>query len=674
MAGFIRRYSDFVGAEIITQIEGVVIIDLPPPGAINGVSTGTVALVGEFPDMTYALDVDPTGAVLSKPRAVDITSGQDLIDKVGGFDDTIGQFGGDLGNGFVELRNKKFARLVVVPINMASATGIRIWRKLATNVSATSAVPVVAVAGGVINAGREFKLANGLDRLRVAKRVIFSDAPAYASDIDGAITNSGTPAATQTFTSAGGLFATRGVKEGDALVLGVIGGAGPLGANADTYRVVSVTSETVLVVQKQNGANFDWTTGTAQPWRLHVAAVADTGADHQLSEAAGYTIPVRPLTDGQGTGSDAADGTWAASAALSPIVAPPALAADSADPLSGLAAAVTPTGGVVFVAALQKKNAPNSATIESAYSAALTALLDASEPARSVSHVWAARKSSNIRSLLRTHALNASSSGRGRTVGVAPEVDTLVAATVLGSAAPGVGATRAERVFYSWPGVLTFVPEAAGIKLATADGRTTEDGVLDGTSDGWLAAILSNLPPERNPGEGTRTVQSVMSPVLGLQRGVPTLTMNDYILFRQGGIAAPRVDRAVGTIFQSGITSSITSGEKNINRRRMADFIQDSWAERMVGLSKLPLTEQLKGTILTETDDFMQELLSPDNPPAQRISGYQVDGKSGNTAALEAKGIFVTILRVRTLATADFIVLQTEIGEGVVLVSEVSAA
>ena len=50
MAGFIRRYGNFPGTETITLIEGVVIVDLPPPGSITGLSTGTVGLVGEFAD------------------------------------------------------------------------------------------------------------------------------------------------------------------------------------------------------------------------------------------------------------------------------------------------------------------------------------------------------------------------------------------------------------------------------------------------------------------------------------------------------------------------------------------------------------------------------------------------------------------------------------------------
>ena len=44
-----------------------------------------------------------------------------------------------------------------------------------------------------------------------------------------------------------------------------------------------------------------------------------------------------------------------------------------------------------------------------------------------------------------------------------------------------------------------------------------------------------------------------------------------------------------------------------------------------------------------------------------------MDDKSGNTPALNAAGIYVVIGRVKTLSTADFIVFQTEVGEGVTI-------
>ena len=106
MPGFIRRFTSVPTLEQITAIEGVIIVDLPPPGAIRGIGTGVVALVGEFPDNTYACRVDSTGAVTSYPRAVDIFTGQDLLNKLGTLDATLGDFGGDGGNGHEALRNK----------------------------------------------------------------------------------------------------------------------------------------------------------------------------------------------------------------------------------------------------------------------------------------------------------------------------------------------------------------------------------------------------------------------------------------------------------------------------------------------------------------------------------------------------------------------------------------
>ena len=88
----------------------------------------------------------------------------------------------------------------------------------------------------------------------------------------------------------------------------------------------------------------------------------------------------------------------------------------------------------------------------------------------------------------------------------------------------------------------------------------------------------------------------------------------------------------------------------------MADFIQDSLAQRLVQFSKLPLTDSLKDSAVGETNAFLVDLLSPNNPPAQRINGFLIDDVSGNTPDLEAKGIFVIVVKVRTLATADFIV------------------
>lgn len=662
MSGFIRRYGFSPGVETITLIEGVVIVDLPPPGAINGQSSGVVGMVGEFADMTYATSVDSTGAVTTKAQPVEVTSGQDMLDKVGGFVSTIGNFGNAGGNGFEAVRNKRFTRLVLVPVNLASAGAGRVWRDLPTNLSATQAVPTVPLLGGRVEAGRGF--VSGANRVMLGARVNFTALGHYKNAIDGAVTAAGSAAATQTFNSATGGFLTAYnggvVPKGAILVVGQIGGAGALGANAATYRVtVAAASNTALVVEKMDGSSFDWTTGTALPYRLHVDTDADSSgatSDSKLTDTAGYTVPCRPL-----------DATIAAATNCTPVIVPSAGTATTWDPLSGLALRSHQSSGFVYTATVQAVNAANDSAIDALYATAIDSLAQDLAPARDVNIVFAARTSSTITNKLKSHVLETSGTGLGRIAVTAPNLQTVSAATAQGDAAPGVGANRAERVIYTWPGVQTFIPEAEGVSLGTANGSPTTDGILDTRGDGWMAAVLSNLPPERNPGQSGEPVTTVLAPVLGIQRGVSALSMGDYINMRTTGIAALRMDRTTGPVFQSGITSSLVSGQKNIARRRMADFIQDSVSQSIVPFSKQPLTQSLKDSVVGEIDAFLNQLKSPSNPAAQRIVDYGIDDKSGNTPALEARGIFVVVARVRTLASADSIVLQTEVGEGVTI-------
>lgn len=667
MAGFIRRYGFFPGTEVITQIEGVVIVDLPPPGSIQGVQTGTVCVVGEFQNAQYAVSVNSSGVASANYQPVEIFSGQDLLDKVGGFDERIGQFGNAMGNGFVEVRNKRFPRLVVVPIdNITPAAGtqgtLRVWRDLPTNTSASAATPAVPMSPAQVQAGRQFG-AGGVN-CRMASVVNFSDDAAIASGTDGAVTAAGAPALTQSIDMASADFITAGVAEGDILVLGVIGAAGAQGANARTYRIVSVTDLNTLVVQRLDGATFDWTSGTGLAWRVHPRATADSSSaeGHQFNEGAGYTVLARPLT-----------ATIAAGTLVTPTVVPTAATATTWDPLSGLGGAIHPSTALTYDADVHAANAANSALMDTRYQTAIDATLNDEYPSRDINIIVSARKSSTIRNKLRSNVLVASERGLTRRTILSPQVNQATLATVLGSGDPGVGANRSDRCDYSWPGVRTSIPEAVGFSLATSDAKTTDDGILDVTADTWLASVEANLPPERNPGQAAPPVPSLMAPVLAFARGMPKLGMPEYTQLRAAGVCAPRFDKTAGPIFQSGVTTSLVSGEKNIFRRRMADFIQDSISARLVQLCKLPLTEALKDSEVAEVVSFCEELLSRDNPAAQRIADYEIDDRSGNTAAREAQGIFVIITRVRLTPTQDFIVIQSEIGEGVVISSVVSS-
>lgn len=664
--GFTRRFSQFPGIDVLSEIEGVVTVDQAPSGQIGGVSSGVACLVGEFSDCTLAVAVDSSGVVTTRPQPTEVFGPQDQADKLGGWDETIGEFGGDHGNGFVELKNKTFARLVVVPVNLTSSRGARLWRKLPTNVSATSPTPVVPVSGATVPAGREFK--SGNNRVRTAKRVQFSSTPEFLIGTDGAVTAAGSAAATQSFTSAGGGFTTvtrpdgtKGVKAGDIFVLGVIGGAGGLGTNADTYRVNAVTSDTVLSIEKQSGATFDWVTATALPWRIHVSETADTGGAATITAAGSYSVPMRPL-----------DASIAAATTVSPTVAPPALTALSADPLSGLALKTDPTTGLVFTANVQTPNIGSTAELDALYALAIDALIDDDIPEREVTHVWAARSSSAIDTKGSAHVAAQKQTGVGRLWLFAPPLDTTSLSTVLGDTAPGSGAHRARENVINWPGVQTFVPEAVGTNVKGADGLLYKDGKLDTPSTSWDAAILSQLAPERNPGQARDPVKTIMSPAFAIQRGVSGLGIGQYTQLKAKGVMAPRLDRDSGMIFQSGVTRSLIAGEREIYTRRFSFFVEDNVASFLSPFTKELLTEALKDDIVGAIHDFFDGLLSPNNTSAARIRGFSVDPVGGNTEQLGNAGIFVVQYSVEMLLIANTIVQQASIGYGVLDIAQLS--
>lgn len=681
MAGFTRRYGFYPGVETLSQIEGVVILDLPPPGSVTGLGTGVAAFVGEFADMKHATTFDNAGVISTRYVPQEIFSSRDLIDKVGGFDPTLGDFGRGEGNGYAKLSGKSFSRLVIVPVNLCSAQGARFFRSLPLCTSPTDPTPIVPVSGGRVDAGREFRI--GAARIKIGRRVEFTARAPIATGVGGA-TNTGASAATQVFDADAGFDwstidrgdGTLGARVGDILVLNNAEAA-ESSEDHGTYRVATVPGAgNAITVQRLDGTNFAWIGSSPVPWRLHFGTDADsapervigavTSGGYAFAAAGAYTVPIRPMTNASGAQST---GTLTAGGLMVPAVVPPATDFFAPDVLADLGGALHPTTATDFTVGVQGINAPSSATMDAPYLAAFDALISEDLPARDVNIVTSCRHSTGINAKVRSHVLAAAAVGVGRVGVISPPVTTLTTVAARADAAPGVGANRDERIIYTWPGAVTQVPEALGTLLPTADGDTTTDGLLDEAFNAYMVSILSNLPPERNPGQAADPIPRVLSGVLGIQRGVVGLSMSDYIAMKASGIAGLRIDRRVGAVVQSGVTTSLTSGRRNINRRRMADHIQDSVAQRLLDFSKLPITSQWKDTIVGEIDAYLLGLLSPDNPPAQRIAGYLIDDKSGNTDDLEAQGIFVVIGKVRTLATGDTIVFQTEIGEGVLTVS-----
>lgn len=672
-AGFIRRYTTLPALETITQIEGVVVIDGTPPASIQGVGSGVVCGVGECADVTYGVQVSG-GNVTSYPRPVQVTTDADLQSKIGGFDSTLGDFGDAGGNLLADLLGRRFAAgLTVIPVNTAATKAVRLFRQLPLATSVSDPTPIVPVQAYTVPAGTLFQTSGGATPTRSAAAVTFSADAYYASGTGLDRISWNVAALTQLLRRTAGSWYDDNVQVGDVITIGYP--VGPFDGAYGTYRISSITNATDLVVEALNGATFSSATvgGSAvnMPWRVSPAATADTGAV-VAATAAGYTVPARPI-----------------SASVSPGTALPAFGA----PLPGvttLASGWTPSvglsllaqqgagNGLTYVAGLHAANAANSAELNTAYSTALQALLADADPASSVNIVFCSRSSRSIASALKTVVATRSDSGRGVVALVAPGLSCVTRAAATSSATGsatdssfGVAATdaagRSDRVIFNWLGVKLSIPAAVGSSIQLASGAYTTDGVIDVSPVGHCASTLSQLPPERNPGEYSDITASALSTVLGFQTAAPTLSVNDYTLLKAAGVMSLRNDRTTGFVWQSGITSSLTAGRTTIARRRMADFIQDSVGERLNIYAKQLLTQDLKDTIYQEVDGFLAGLESVDQPARQRISRYSVDPTSGNTDALEAQGVYVIVAKVRTLASADDIVFNTQIGESVVV-------
>lgn len=334
-----------------------------------------------------------------------------------------------------------------------------------------------------------------------------------------------------------------------------------------------------------------------------------------------------------------------------------------------------PLGSFAVTNDLPINAALTESQIDAKYVTALSKTKNLSSIAKETNIIFSARSSNAVRSQLRTNALEASEGGSfGRVTVIRPPLKTTRAAAKSTSVQPGVGAYRNQRVVYAFPGAQTFVPQIAARGLAGGEGFTA-DGLIDTGFDAWVCSAMSQLNPEENPGQET----DFMSGITAIEAGnsdVQEMEINDYKAFRAAGIAALRIDGGKAFI-QSGVTSVdplVTPNLRNIARRRMADFIQDSLAIRLTAFNKKLATRLRRALILGEIDAFMRTLLSPNQPSLQRIDGYFLDGKSGNSKETLALGIFRIILKVRTLPSLDTIVLDTEVGESVEITETALAA
>ncbi len=380
----------------------------------------------------------------------------------------------------------------------------------------------------------------------------------------------------------------------------------------------------------ENSGGDQWVT------MQHIDVVVGTDA---------YTVKVRPATD---------DGT---------------ISADSAGHLNTLPNAIA-LGSWTVSNAVSTAAALSEAAIDALYATAISSTVNINSVAREINIIWSARQSRAVRLALKANEILASSSGcRGRVACVSPPLKTTRLNARTSSTVGSVG-TAHRGVIYCYPGWNIFVPNIALRGLAGGDGFSV-GGFIDVHADSFMASLLSQLPPEENPGQETSYLYGVNAIEVG-NTDVQTMDLNDYEAFKAAGVAAGRIVNGVVGI-QSGITSSLTAGETEISLRRLSYYIQDSLAEGLLPFSKKLPTIARKAGCYGMAKEFLKGMLGGPESSAQRIDSYSINAKSSNTPTSVEAGIFRMKVRAKSLRSMDDIVLDCEIGPDVVTVVEGTA-
>lgn len=722
-AGFIRRWLEDPGDDVLLDIESVNIIDGAPPPQRTGIGTGTALLVGEFEEGDFDTPEEHVGDTDFKRMRGDFGFTHASLPHQA---ISARRHGGEFfnGNGFLALVGKKFKRLITVRVD-TSVGEVSFWRlasllgntkltwdlttgqhldfevdgvaaAVATFTGTPAAVTGAAFVSPTLFVGGEF-IDLQANALAPVVRVIFLGADqliaaciarinaymgfAFADLSGGQIRLTSNIGGTDgdVIIAAGG---TATVTLG--LVAGTTAGAGNV-ANIDAVTVAELntivsaaTGTDVLADRNGDGYvrafNNQTTDGTG---RLELL-VGSTADDFGFTEVAEDDANATTNTGGTilaGTRVTNGVTTWVtmqtlafpdgAGSQLDVAVRP---ADDDGTALGGLVNAVNTLTDQPTFACFAVRNlsaltvALTEAQVDARYYTAIDSTLNINNVARESNFIWSARTSNNVSRKLWENALAASANGCfGRKAVIRAPMGT-TRALASGDPQPGVGATRNQRVYFVWPQWSVYVPQIARAGAANGGDGFVDDGIVDLGADGFLVSIMCQMKPEQNPGELT----DMMASVVGLESAVPTnMGIAEYKALKAAGICAPRL---VGStpIYQSGVTSVNPSTDatlKNISRRNMADYVQDSLQLLVLPYQKKVNTLARRNAIAAIIDGFLDPLRSTNDPAKQRISGYT--NRDVTTAEMEAAGMYRRKVKVRLLGTLDSIVLDTQIGETV---------
>jgi len=204
--------------------------------------------------------------------------------------------------------------------------------------------------------------------------------------------------------------------------------------------------------------------------------------------------------------------------------------------------------------------------------------------------------------------------------------------------------TRSDRIIWCFNSPYTLDPET-GLELARGPHE-------------WMACVLTNNDVDIHPG-----ARQTADQLAGIKRlSSETLTRADLIALRAAGICT--LEKLSGLfLFRSGVTTDLTTGKTEITRRRSADFLQLSAADKLREFVKAKNTIEARAQIAGLLVGFSQSL----RDQQRVVEQFAIDQESVNTEAQRAQGVEKVLWRVKLIGHILHLVLETEIGTGVVI-------
>lgn len=207
------------------------------------------------------------------------------------------------------------------------------------------------------------------------------------------------------------------------------------------------------------------------------------------------------------------------------------------------------------------------------------------------------------------------------------------------------------RIIYAWPYVETVV-----------------DGVREFTPPAsWVASIFTQVSPHiaLSYTQNTRFLAGITD--LKFKTG-----RNGHISLDEAGVLALEQDPDVGFVVKNAVTTQILNSQKReVLRRRMADFLQDSIALALKNwqndVNSAGKRDEVQGAILDFDARLVLDGILPGEQDVQGGSPLLVDTESLNTDSVIAAGQFKILYRRRIFSSMRYIVLQAEIGTNVVV-------